>query len=52
MDAWALRLVATKLLSMGPTGAWELLQKLGNGDSPGKAQGGIVDPGANGSEVL
>ncbi|MEE8115301.1 MAG: hypothetical protein V3T23_13225 [Nitrososphaerales archaeon] len=46
MDNWALRRVAAKLLRLGP-GAWELLQGLGNGDSPGKAKVEIVDSGAN-----
>ena len=51
MDNWALRRVAAKLLPLGPGGVWEIL-KLGNGGSPGKAQGEILNPGANESEVL
>jgi len=44
MDNWALRRLAAKILLMGPAEAWELLQKLGNGDSPGRGEGEIVDP--------
>jgi len=47
LDTWAFRRVAAKLVLLGPAGAWEILQQLGNGDSPGKAQAEIVDPDAN-----
>jgi len=47
MDTWALRRVTAKLVPMGSVAAWEILQKLENGDSQGKAQGEIVNPAAN-----
>ena len=34
------------LSSLGPARGWEILQGLGNGDSPGKARDEIVDLGA------
>jgi len=38
---------ARLLLPRGAAGAWEILKKLENGDSQGKAQGEIVNPGAS-----
>ncbi len=45
MDTWSLRRLAAKLVPLGPAGAWEILKKLENGGSQGKAQGEIVNPG-------
>jgi len=50
-DFHALARVAETLLPLGVARRWEILQGLGNGDSQDKAQGEIIDPGANLGEV-
>jgi len=47
MDAWALRRLAGKLVPLGPAGAWEILQRLENGGTQGKAGAEIVRYKAN-----
>ena len=46
-DDRVLRRVAAMLLPLGQAPAWEILQVLENGDTQGKAQVEIVNPGAN-----
>jgi len=50
-DYHALASVAEMLLPLGPARGWEILERLNNRDGQGKAEGKIVNPGVNLSEV-